>query len=179
MFTLRQLSTRDDVFPTRRYDPALTLPMTLLLILPDGDAAEGGEGGASQPAEGSDKAQAAATAAEPAEEVNEGNLKEMLGKLDLQLHWLWKVHGIDYYAGVELNEQDWQYRLNCCRLIRGPQPEEGAAGEAGPDGSDKEKGDAEKLGKTVDECWQRRIEAGDPIEAKCMKARVRGSRSSS
>jgi hypothetical protein len=30
---------------------------------------------------------------EPEVEVDEGNLSEMLGKLDLQLHWLWKVRG--------------------------------------------------------------------------------------
>eukprot|EP00198_Chlamydomonas_reinhardtii_P004434 XP_001693770.1 predicted protein [Chlamydomonas reinhardtii] len=93
--------------------------------------------------------------------------RESVGKLDLQLHWLWKVHGVDYYAGIELNEQDWPYRLNCCRLIRGPKPEEG-------EGEDEAtaKADREKLGRQVDETWNRRISLGDPIEAKCMKARI-------
>ncbi|GIL75427.1 hypothetical protein Vretimale_8062 [Volvox reticuliferus] len=103
---------------------------------------------------------------EPAIVVTEANLTENVGKLDLQLHWLWKVHGVDYYAGIELNEQDWPYRLNCCRLIRGPKPEEGESSEA------TEKADKEKLARSVDETWKSRITHGDPIEAKCLKGRI-------
>ncbi len=98
--------------------------------------------------------------------VDDANYAESVGKLDLQLHWLWKVHGIDYYAGIELNEQDWPYRLNSCRLIRGPKPEEGESDEAA------EKGEKEKLARTVDECWKARIVHSDPIEVKCLKARA-------
>ncbi|KAG2438958.1 hypothetical protein HYH02_010750 [Chlamydomonas schloesseri] len=145
---------------------------------PEGGAkpAEGGEGGeggagAAEGAEGGAGAAAAAAAvapeAEPAIVVDESNYKESVGKLDLQLHWLWKVHGVDFYAGIELNEQDWPYRLNCCRLIRGPKPEEG-------EGEDEAtaKADAEKLARQVDETWERRVTLGDPIDAKCMKARI-------
>ncbi|EFJ49682.1 zinc finger related protein [Volvox carteri f. nagariensis] len=103
---------------------------------------------------------------EPAVVVSEANYTDSIGKLDLQLHWLWKVHGVDYYAGIELNEQDWPYRLNCCRLIRGPKPEEGESEEGA------EKAEKEKLTRTVDETWKARIAHGDPIEAKCLKARI-------
>lgn len=137
---------------------------------PEGGA--DGEGGAAEAGEGAAAAaapEAAAPEAEPPIVVDDSNYQESVGKLDLQLHWLWKVHGVDYYAGIELNEQDWPYRLNCCRLIRGPKPEEG-------EGEDEAtaKADREKLGRQVDETWNRRISLGDPIEAKCMKARVSG-----
>ncbi|KAG2500685.1 hypothetical protein HYH03_001451 [Edaphochlamys debaryana] len=133
---------------------------------------EGGEGGAEgAPAPAGSVGGAAPAAKEPEEEeevvVDESNYKDMVGKLDLQLHWLWKVHGVDYYAGIELNENDWPYRLNCCRLIRGPKPEEGEGADEAAD-----KADGEKLGRQVDECWEGRISHGDPIEAKCMKQRI-------
>lgn len=98
--------------------------------------------------------------------VSDDNHADSVAKLDLQLHWLWKVHGVDYYAGIELNDQDWPYRLNFCRLIRGSKPEEGEADDAA------EKADKERLGRMVDECWKNRIVHGDPIEAKCLKSRV-------
>ncbi|GFR47460.1 hypothetical protein Agub_g9186 [Astrephomene gubernaculifera] len=146
----------------------------------EGQPAAAGEGapaaadGAPPSEPGSDGTAAAASSGpaagsadeEPAIVVNDSNYAESVGKLDLQLHWLWKVHGVDYYAGIELNEQDWPYRLNCCRLIRGPRPEEGEHDEAA------EKADREKLARTVDECWNGRIAHGDPIEAKCLKGRI-------
>jgi hypothetical protein len=32
--------------------------------------------------------------------VDESNLQESLAKLDMQLTWLWRVHGVDYYSGA-------------------------------------------------------------------------------
>jgi hypothetical protein len=53
-------------------------------------------------------------------------LLDRLGKLDLLLTWLWRVHGIDYYAGKELlQEGEYEARLDRARTIRGPRPEEG------------------------------------------------------
>lgn len=47
-------------------------------------------------------------------------------KLDLQLTYLWKVHGVDYYAGKELSEpMQYKLRLTTPRMMRGPRPEEG------------------------------------------------------
>ena len=49
-----------------------------------------------------------------------------LGKLDLQLTYLWRVHGIDYYAGRELADpMQFKLRLDGRRMLRGPRPEEG------------------------------------------------------
>ena len=51
---------------------------------------------------------------------------EQLGQLDLQLTYLWRVHGVDYYAGVEHAEPE---AYDACagskRLLRCPRPEEG------------------------------------------------------
>lgn len=82
-----------------------------------------------------------------------------------------QVHGVDYYAGIELNEHDWPYRLNSCRLIRGPCPEEDGEGAVVDEGA--ERADVEQLARVVDDCWAARATRGDPIEAKCQKARVR------
>ena len=51
---------------------------------------------------------------------------EQLGQLDLQLTYLWRVHGVDYYAGVEHAEPE---AYDACagskRVLRCPRPEEG------------------------------------------------------
>lgn len=53
-------------------------------------------------------------------------LLERLGQLDQLLTWLWRVHGIDFYAGKELLlEADYVDRTSKLRTIRGPRPEEG------------------------------------------------------
>lgn len=50
-----------------------------------------------------------------------------LGKLDLLLTYLWRVHAVDYYGGHELygpnSESAWR---NGARLLRGARPESGA-----------------------------------------------------
>ncbi len=49
-----------------------------------------------------------------------------LGQLDLVLTWLWRVHGVDYYGGMEVVDADeFAERLGRVRTLRGPQPEEG------------------------------------------------------
>ena len=49
-----------------------------------------------------------------------------LGKLDLQLTYLWRVHGIDYYTGKEFADPtQFKLRVETTRTIRGPRPEEG------------------------------------------------------
>lgn len=35
--------------------------------------------------------------------------------MDLQLSYLWRVHGIDYYAGYELAASEFGQRLTACR----------------------------------------------------------------
>lgn len=48
------------------------------------------------------------------------------GTLDLQLTYLWRVHGVDYYAGRELADpMQFKLRLDGKRMLRGPRPEEG------------------------------------------------------
>lgn len=56
-------------------------------------------------------------------QVDEHNYNEMVGKLDLLLTYLWKVHGVDYYSGYELTASEFSQRLTACRLLRGPRPE--------------------------------------------------------
>ncbi len=49
--------------------------------------------------------------------------EELLGQLDLQLTYLWRVHSLDYYAGREF--LDTAERSATKRTLRGPRPEEG------------------------------------------------------
>ena len=49
-----------------------------------------------------------------------------LGQLDLQLTYLWRVHGVDYYAGVEHAEPEaYDACADSKRVLRCPRPEEG------------------------------------------------------
>ena len=49
-----------------------------------------------------------------------------LGKLDLQLTYLWRVHGIDYYTGKEFADPtQFKLRVETTRTLRGPRPEDG------------------------------------------------------
>ena len=51
---------------------------------------------------------------------------EQLGQLDLQLTYLWRVHGVDYYAGVEHAEPEaYDACADSKRVLRCPRPEEG------------------------------------------------------
>ena len=47
--------------------------------------------------------------------VDESNLSESLGRLDLLLTYLWRVHGVDYYAGYELTAAEFGQRLTGTR----------------------------------------------------------------
>jgi hypothetical protein len=48
-----------------------------------------------------------------------------IGRLDLQLTYLWRVHGVDYYNGVEVAEPSAEQRAAPRPTVRGPRPEEG------------------------------------------------------
>ena len=48
-----------------------------------------------------------------------------MGKLDQLLTWLWRVHGVDYYAGTEVAEPDAEQRAGPRPTLRCPRPEDG------------------------------------------------------
>ena len=48
-----------------------------------------------------------------------------MGKLDQLLTWLWRVHGVDYYAGTEVAEPDADQRAGPRPTLRCPRPEDG------------------------------------------------------
>ncbi len=48
-----------------------------------------------------------------------------MSRLDQQLDYLWRVHGLDYYAGEELPVPELEARGARARLHRPPRPEEG------------------------------------------------------
>jgi hypothetical protein len=78
--------------------------------------------GALQNAADEGEAKAEGEAAEPPKKGYE----ELLGQLDLRLTYLWRVHGVDYYAGRELSEPaEYEARLGGQRAVRGARPEEG------------------------------------------------------
>lgn len=59
-------------------------------------------------------------------EASAEDLDERAGKLDLQLAYLWRVHGVDYYAGKEAADpMSFSARATAARTLRGPKPEEG------------------------------------------------------
>ena len=59
-------------------------------------------------------------------EATAEDLDEKAGKLDLHLAYLWRVHGVDYYAGKELADpMSFSARATAARTLRGPKPEEG------------------------------------------------------
>jgi len=64
--------------------------------------------------------------AAPAPEEALKTFEEQLGQLDLQLTYLWRVHGVDYYAGVENAEPElYDACAGSKRMPRCPRPEEG------------------------------------------------------
>lgn len=55
-----------------------------------------------------------------------GEYEETIGKLDLQLTYLWSVHAVDYYAGKEsADPHEFEKRGTTARTLRGQRPEEG------------------------------------------------------
>jgi hypothetical protein len=59
----------------------------------------------------SEETLAPAAATDPEVSVDANNLDESLGRLDLLLTYLWRVHGVDYYAGYELTPAEFGQRL--------------------------------------------------------------------
>lgn len=39
--------------------------------------------------------------------MDSANFEEAVGKLDVLLAYLWKVHGVDYYSGVRRGCEEW------------------------------------------------------------------------
>lgn len=63
---------------------------------------------------------------EPSEDAVPEGFDEQVKLLDINLLYLWRVHGVDYYAGLELAEpSEWGVHLVQPRTLRGPRPEEG------------------------------------------------------
>ncbi|KAL6765183.1 hypothetical protein V8C86DRAFT_3128329 [Haematococcus lacustris] len=143
--------------------------------------------------------------------VDASNYSHSVGQLDMQLTYLWRVHGVDFYAGYELAASEFGQRLTACRLLRGAKPKgldaqmaaaaaagpagmavegEAAAGgqgtgeEAGGEGAgegvkatrsgsgSEEAAEQEAAAVAVDEFWSKRIQEGDPLEAKCQRSKV-------
>ena len=64
--------------------------------------------------------------AAPAAEEAPKTFEEQLGQLDLQLTYLWRVHGVDYYAGIEHAEpESYDACAGSRRMPRGTRPEDG------------------------------------------------------
>ena len=64
--------------------------------------------------------------AAPAPEEAPKTYEEQLGQMDLQLTYLWRVHGVDYYAGLENAEPElYDACAGSKRMPRCPRPEEG------------------------------------------------------
>jgi hypothetical protein len=127
--------------------------------------------------------------------VDDSNYEDSTGKLDQQLTYLWRVHGIDYYSCYELSAAEFSQRLSACRLLRGPkegestggesaaagedtamavdgQPKEGAEGGEGA-GKEGAGGKGPEPGPEAVEAWvEKRIKEGDPLEAKCQRQLV-------
>ncbi len=62
----------------------------------------------------------------PVPEEAPKTIEEQLGQLDLQLTYLWRVHGVDYYAGVEHAEpESYDACAGSRRKLRCTRPEEG------------------------------------------------------
>lgn len=65
-------------------------------------------------------------ASAPATEEAPQTYEEQLGQLDLQLTYLWRVHGVDYYAGIEHAEPEaYDACASSKRMLRCTRPEEG------------------------------------------------------
>ena len=66
------------------------------------------------------------SASAPAAEEAPQTYEEQLGQLDLQLTYLWRVHGVDYYAGIEHAEPEaYDACASSKRMLRCTRPEEG------------------------------------------------------
>jgi len=99
-------------------------------------------------------------AMEEAEEVTpEVRLPEQpAAHLDLLLTYLWRVHGIDYYAGKEYvaELQGDAAKQPAQRMLRGPKPDGHAEDASGPS--------AQEFGKAMEVAWKARAEGAGPFD---------------
>jgi len=140
-------------------------------LLADGSSANGKgtsapNSGGSTPAERDEDAAAAAPAT-ASEAGREESPAEVAGKLDVVLMYLWRVHGVDYYAGSETLEPEDSQRAGPRPTLRCPRPEEGEH----PDETVHAQQEA-ILEKGVDAVWRARMGRGDPFQDPLHAARV-------
>lgn len=84
------------------------------------------------------------------------------------LTYLWRVHGVDYYAGAEVSEPEEDQRCGPRPTLRCPRPEEG---EQQDEAASAEQ--AAILESGIDSVWRARLASGDPFEAPLKKHKVR------
>lgn len=90
---------------------------------------------------------------EPSEDAVPESFDEQVKLLDINLLYLWRVHGVDYYAGLELAEpSEWGVHLVQPRALRGPRPEEGE--EADPAQGRLHPSSAQTLARRPEACFQ-------------------------
>lgn len=118
--------------------------------------------------------------------VDDSNYDQSVGQLDLVLTYLWRVHGVDYYACYELGATEFGQRSTACRLLRGPKPHDSTGGadaemrdassDAAAEGKEVQAAAAVPAGGedegAVEARWAKRIADGDPLEARCQRQLV-------
>ncbi|KAK9846182.1 hypothetical protein WJX84_011157 [Apatococcus fuscideae] len=128
--------------------------------------AEKGIGGFGPTAEEAKPATADATGAAPVTE--DAAAAAPVKQLDINVLYLWRVHGVDYYAGLEVAEpSEWGVHLVQPRTLRGPRPEEGE--EADPA---QEKQELKQMDKCISSVWKKRMTVPDPYEVRLQKEKV-------
>ncbi|KAK9816062.1 hypothetical protein WJX74_001598 [Apatococcus lobatus] len=106
--------------------------------------------------------------AEPSEDAVPEDFDEQVKQLDINVLYLWRVHGVDYYAGLEVAEpSEWGVHLVQPRTLRGPRPEEGE--EADPA---QEKQELKQMDKCISSVWKKRMTVPDPYEVRLQKEKV-------
>eukprot|EP01023_Acetabularia_acetabulum_P056820 TRINITY_DN6596_c1_g1_i1.p1 TRINITY_DN6596_c1_g1~~TRINITY_DN6596_c1_g1_i1.p1 ORF type:complete len:360 (+),score=95.69 TRINITY_DN6596_c1_g1_i1:57-1136(+) len=99
-------------------------------------------------------------------------------KLDLQLAYLWMVHGVDYYAGYELKLDEYKVRMNRQRLLRPPQLEDVKEDQEEISEKPQQQGEGtsdkalEEYKEKVQKFWKERMDTMDPAEKPLQKGRV-------
>ncbi|GMH32287.1 hypothetical protein BSKO_00121 [Bryopsis sp. KO-2023] len=132
---------------------------------PDGADSEAANGEETEPAAETEEAMQAEGEVKPdvADAASEAYSTEE--KLDLLLTYLWEVHMIDYYAGLELTEAE--FSSTKCRMLRPARP---AANEVADNETDKRM--LEELRERVDKFWNGRLSNDGPWEAKSQTKKV-------
>eukprot|EP01026_Neomeris_dumetosa_P054338 TRINITY_DN4887_c0_g1_i9.p2 TRINITY_DN4887_c0_g1~~TRINITY_DN4887_c0_g1_i9.p2 ORF type:complete len:357 (+),score=53.86 TRINITY_DN4887_c0_g1_i9:1944-3014(+) len=97
-------------------------------------------------------------------------------KLDLQLLYLWMVHGVDYYAGYELKLDEYKARMNRQRTLRSPQPDEAKESDENQEKQANLDTESEKVTTeyrdNIQKFWRSRMDSQDPIEKPLQKEKV-------